>query len=62
VTVAYAIYIHTATTIGGGTRLGIALSGSAKDMSGPSSPRVHCASTGALEQEIARLVEEGAAR
>jgi hypothetical protein len=54
VQVAYAIYVHP--VIGGGTRLGIALTGQAKDMSGASSPRVICASTGGLESEIARLV------
>lgn len=55
VQVAYAVFLQP--TIGGGTRVGIAVTGQAKDMSGASSSRVVCSSTGNLESEIARLLK-----
>ena len=53
VTATYAIYFHPPRE-GTGTRLGIALMGWARDMSGPTSSQLYCASTGAFEQTISR--------
>jgi hypothetical protein len=55
VNASYAMYFHPPTA-GTGTRLGIALMGWAKDMSGTASTPLYCASTGALENSIARQI------
>lgn len=56
VSVAYAVYIKPSH--GGGSRLGIAVMGQAKDNAGSSTPGVFCASQGRLESEIVRLVRD----
>lgn len=57
VTASYAVYVHQSTRAGGGTRLGVAVMGQARDMSGASSSSVYCASTGKLESDITSLVQ-----
>jgi len=53
VSASYAISLHPPRE-GSGTRLGVALMGWARDMSGPTSSQLYCASTGALEQTISK--------
>lgn len=56
VTVAYAVYIKPSDS--GGSRLGIAVMGQAKDNAGASTPGVFCASKGRLESEVVRLLRD----
>lgn len=55
VSIAYAVYVQPS---GDKSRLGIALVGAATDVEGVSKPAVHCATTGVLEGEIARMVNQ----
>lgn len=56
VAMGYAVFAKPATGAAGGTMLGVAIAGSARDNGGAAKAPVQCASTGKFEQLIGQLV------